>query len=134
MFKRNTTFIHPAIAETLSDELTDHEMSVLSTLGTVAELPAHEIFATEGAVGQEAIVLMSGTALVSRDGETIATVGPGTILGEGALLTNEPRNASLVTTSPVKLSVLNRREFASFLHQCPRLAAKVDDLVTTRSA
>ncbi|MFT7473984.1 MAG: CRP-like cAMP-binding protein [Verrucomicrobiales bacterium] len=134
MFKRNTPFIHPAIAETLSNELTDHEMSVLSTLGTVAELPANEIFVTEGAVGREAIVLMSGTALVSRDGETIATVGPGAILGEGALLTNEPRNASLMTTSPVTLSVLNPREFASLLHQCPRLAAKVDDLVTTRSA
>jgi len=134
MFHRKSSAIHPVIASELDSTLTKHEMTVLSLLGTIAELDAHEIFVTEGSVGQEAVILVTGSAHVLRDGETIAEVGPGTILGESALLSNEPRNASLMTTSPTKLSVLNRREFASFLAQCPRIAAQVDQLATTRSA
>lgn len=133
MFNRKAPFINPSIANELDGDLNEHEMAVLSSLGTLVDLDAHEIFATEGAVGQEAVIIITGSAHVMRDGDTIAEVGSGTILGESALLTNEPRNASLMTTSPTTLSVLNRREFASFLDQCPRLAAMVDELIATRS-
>ncbi len=134
MFTRKPRFINPTIAAALEGDLNEHEMHVLSTLGTLVELDAHEIFAAEGAVGREAVVLVTGSAHVMREGDTIAEVGPGTILGESALLTHEPRNASLMTTSPSTLAVLNAREFASFLDQCPRIAAKVDELVAARSA
>lgn len=134
MFNRKTRFINPTIANELNNEFNEHEMSVLTSLGTIVDLDAHEIFATEGAVGQEAVILVTGTAHVMRDGDTIAEVGSGTILGESSLLTNEPRNASLMTTSPTKLVVLNRREFSSFLDECPRVAAKVDELVSARTA
>ena len=134
MFNRKAPFINPSIANELDGDLNEHEMAVLSSLGTLVDLDAHEIFATEGAVGQEAVIIITGSAHVMRDGDTIAEVGSGTILGESALLTNEPRNASLMTTSPTTLSVLNRREFASFLDQCPRIAAKVDELVASRTA
>lgn len=134
MFLRKTKTINPTIAEALASEFNEHEMSVLSTHGTIVDIDADEVFATEGAVGQEAVVIVSGTAHVVRNGETIANVGAGTILGEGSLLTNKPRNATLMTTSPTKLAVLNRREFASFLDQCPRIEAQVKELVATRSA
>jgi len=134
MFNRKTAFINPTLANELENDFNEHEIAALASLGTIVDLNAHEIFATEGAIGQEAVILITGTAHVMRDGDTIAEVGPGTILGERALLKHEPRNASLMTTSPTKLVVLNRREFASFLDQCPRVAAKVDELVSTRSA
>lgn len=134
MFLRKTKTINPTIAEALASEFNEHEMSILSTHGTVVELDADQVFATEGAVGREAVVVVTGTAHVLRGGDTIAEVGAGTILGEAAMLTNEPRNATLMTTSPTRLVVLNRREFAGFLDQCPRIAAQVKDLVATRSA
>ncbi len=130
---RKTSLINPEIARRLDGELNDHEMTVLSSLGTLVDLDAHQIFATQGNVGQEAVIIVTGSAHVMRDGDTIAEVGPGTILGEIALVTNEPRNASLMTTSPTTISVLNRREFASFLDQCPRIAATVNELVASRS-
>lgn len=134
MFNRKARFINSAIAEQLDGEFSEHEMAALSSLGTLVDLDAHEIFATQGAVGQEAVIIVTGSAHVMRNGDTIAEVGAGTILGEAALITSEPRNASLMTTSPTTVAVLNRREFASFLDQCPRIAATVNDLVTTRSA
>ena len=37
------------------------------------------------------------------DGETVATVGPGECVGEMALLDKEPRSATVIARSPMKL-------------------------------
>lgn len=134
MFNRKSPSIHPSIATELNTQFNEHEMSALSSLGTIIDLDANQLFAAEGSFGREAVVVISGTALVQRDGATIAEVGAGTILGEVSLLTNEPRNASLMTTSATRLAVMDRREFASFLDSCPRIEAQVKTLVAERTA
>ena len=134
MFNRKSPEINPMIAGELKDNFNESELAALTSLGTILELDAHEILATEGAVGQQAVVIVTGSAQVMRDGDTIAEVGPGTILGESSLVTEQPRNASLVTTSPSKVVMLNRAGFDSFLEQCPRVAAEVNRLIAGRSA
>lgn len=131
---RRTSPINPVIEQSLTGTFTEHEMATLSRMGTVAIIEPGQRFATEGAVGQEAVVVLSGTADVIRNGTTIATVGAGTVLGELALLSGEPRNATLVAHDELSLSVMTRREFMSLLDQCPRLAAEVDNLTLARSA
>ncbi len=131
---RRKNRITPLIEQSLTGTFSEHEMIALSQMGTVAIIEPGQRFATEGAVGQEAVVVLSGTADVIRDGTTIATVGAGTVLGELALLTGEPRNASLVAHDELTLSVMSRREFSSLLDQCPRLAAEIDNLALTRNA
>ncbi len=132
MFFNKAPQINPTLCA-LNESFNDHELSSLSTLGTVVELPAGAVLAREGAVGQEAVVVISGTALVVRDTETIATAGPSTILGEIALLTGEARNASLIAETDLVISVLNRREFNSWLNECPRIERQVNDLAASRS-
>ena len=124
--------INPTIKDTLSDEFSKHEMTILSRLGTIVTVDAGERFATEGAIGQEAVVVLSGTADVIRNDEVIATVGAGAILGELALLTGEPRNASLAAHDELTISVMSRREFNSLLDQCPRLALEIETLASAR--
>lgn len=126
--------IHPTILQTLSGHFSDEEMAALSQLGTIADLDAGQKFADEGAVGREAVVVLSGTADVVRDGEIIATVGVGSVLGEIALLTNEPRSASLIARDALSISVMSQREFDSFLAQCPRLAAEIVSTSHARAA
>lgn len=132
MFFRKEAAINPTLT-TLTESFNEHELSTLSGLGTVVDLPAGSVLAQEGAVGQEAVVVISGNALVIRDGETVATVGASSILGEAALLTGEARNASLVAETDLVVSVLNRREFNSWLDACPRIAAQVKELAAARS-
>ncbi len=132
MFFRKDPPINPPLT-TLTDTFSEHELSSLSSLGTVVSLPAGSVLAQEGAVGQEAVVVISGTALVIRDTETVATVGASSILGEAALLTGDARNASLVAETDLVVSVLNRREFNSWLDTCPRIAEQVRKLAATRS-
>lgn len=131
MFFHKAPPINPTLCA-LSESFNDHELSTLSSLGTVVELPAGSVLAHEGAVGQEAIVVISGTALVVRETETIATAGPSTILGEAALLTGDTRNASLIAETDLVVSVMNRREFSSWLDQCPRIERQVNDLAASR--
>lgn len=129
-----TRNIHPAIAQSLGETFSDHEMTALSRLGTIANIGAGQRFATEGSIGQEAVVIISGTADVVRNEDIIATVGAGTILGEISLLSGDPRNASLIAHDDVVAVVMSSREFRSLLDQCPRLANEVDHLIEARSS
>lgn len=129
---RKEAKINPSLTS-LSEDFNEHELASLSSLGTIVDLKQGAVLAHEGAVGQEAIVIISGSALVVRDAETIATVGPSTILGEAALLTGEARNASLIAETDLRVTVLNRREFRSWLDQCPRIERQVNGLAQARA-
>lgn len=127
---------HPAaptaIAQALEGSFSEHEIDAISQLGTVVNLDSGSLLTTEGQLGLEALVIVSGTAAVSRGDEVIATLSAGDVVGEGALLLGEPRNASVIATTDVKALVFNPREFTSLLHRCPRLAQVTQNLASER--
>lgn len=122
------------IESNLGGTLNSHELTALSQFSTLIELPEGKRFVTEGTVGQEAVVIIEGIASVMRGGEQIALASKGDFLGELSLLFNTPRNATLVTETPVVLAVLDRREFHSLLNACPRLKGIVESNAKERSA
>lgn len=126
--------IHPAIGNELGGTLNEHELGALSSLSTLVELPDGKRFATQGSVGQEAVVIVEGHAAVMRDNEQIAIATKGDFLGEMSLMFNAPRNATLVAQGPVVLAVLNRREFHSLMDLCPRLRQLVETEAAKRKA
>jgi len=132
VFFNKTPDIHPSLTS-LSESFNDHELNTLGRFGTVVNITAGSILAREGAVGTEAVVIISGTANVVRNDEVIAAVGSSTILGEGSLVTGEARNASLVADSDLTVCVLDRRGFHSWLAACPRVEAEVNKLALTRA-
>ena len=79
----------------------------------------------EGEIGLEAFVIESGEAVVSRDGAELARRGPGTIVGEMALIEHGPRTATVTAATPLTAYVLNRGEFSSLLVDAPDVAAKI---------
>lgn len=134
LHRTKPAFIQPRIAEALLGTFSEYELGVLSRLGTIIELEEGAVLATEGRVGQEAVIVLDGSAAVSRGDDIVATVGVGAILGEMALLSGEPRSASLVATEPLTVIAMNRREFNTLLEQCPRLDKMVRALAESRSA
>lgn len=110
-----------------------HELAAMDRLGTTINIAAGETFVTEGAAGREVIMILEGTAAVSRDGETIANVGAGDIVGEQAVLLNQPRNASLIATTPLVATVFTPREFRDLLYACPRINLKMEELMAQRA-
>jgi len=58
-------------------------------------------------------------------GVTIASLGPGSVLGEVALLDGRPRSAQCTALSPVRAGGLSRRALEQMLDSQPRVAAKL---------
>lgn len=86
---------------------------------------AGTILTTQGDVGREAFIVLDGTACVERDGQVVATLGPGDHVGELSLLDGGPRTATVTATTDVALLVLSRPAFNGVLDEIPTLAHKL---------
>ena len=106
-------------------ELSHGELARLATLADEIDVPAGRALTREGLAGKEFVVLAEGIADVERDGEVVATLGPGDYFGEIALVTGEPRTATVTTRSPSRLLVLTAPAFRSLLERTPELRQRV---------
>jgi CRP-like cAMP-binding protein len=76
----------------------------------------------ENDIGDFMFIVLSGQVDILKGPKSIklATLGPGIFVGEGALVSGAPRNATVVATTPVKLAVIYKDVY--------------DKMVTTHSA
>lgn len=79
-----------------------------------------------GEIGQSFYVVVDGEAIVTIDGEKLATLGPGCGFGEVALMSRDGRRVADVTAAtPMTLVVFSRPEFAALMAEVPRVAREV---------
>jgi CRP-like cAMP-binding protein len=79
------------------------------------DVPAGETIIRQGEAGEECYVLRSGRVEVLARGAQgeeldLATLGPGSLFGEAALLTDGPRNATVRALEPCTLLALRRTD------------------------
>jgi CRP-like cAMP-binding protein len=91
-----------------------------------------EEFITEGTVGRAAFIIVSGNASVWQGGKLIASVGPGAVIGEMALLAGTPCNATVTAESDLMVETLDSREFSAFLDVNIAVTRKVLKAAITR--
>lgn len=97
--------------------LTDYERSRIADALNKETHPAGYTIIKEGDVGENFYMLESGTADVYKRGQDkpVHTYEKGGYFGELALLNNEPRAASVVSSSDVKLATLGKDGFHRLL-------------------
>lgn len=66
-----------------------------------------------------AYYIKSGHVKVIRGGNEIALLGPGAFFGEIALITDEPRTATIETIDDVELQVFLKDDFLALLKRSP---------------
>ncbi len=132
-FLNRTPQLPEAFTAALEGAYTADEMTQIDRFGTMLNLPEGTPLAVEGNTGREVFLIVSGDADVVRGGDTIATVGAGAVVGESAVLTNEPRNATLLATNDVEVVVFSRRDFNSLLAACPQLEVRMQELADARA-
>jgi CRP/FNR family cyclic AMP-dependent transcriptional regulator len=110
------------------------ELRRVATITDEVSLREGSILTREGRSGHEFIVLVAGTARVTRNGEVLADLGPGDWVGEIALLTKSPRTATVTATSPVEAIVITDRAFRQVVEESPAIAMKVLTSVAERLA
>jgi CRP-like cAMP-binding protein len=96
-------------------ELTSKQLARVDQMLTAVEVPAGTRLTTEGATGREAFIIVSGHAAITIGGQHVATLGPGEIVGEMALLDHQPRTATVTATEPMHLLVTDPRNFNTLL-------------------
>lgn len=69
------------------------------------ELRRGDVLVEQGQAGQELFLLLDGILAVEVDGEKLAEVGPGAILGERAVLEGGVRTATLRAVTPARVAV-----------------------------
>ena len=77
------------------------------------KLAEGEDLVTQGDTGEELFLLLDGVLSVEVDGEAVAEVGPGSILGERAAIEGGMRTSTLRTTTPVRVAVASSSDLRS---------------------
>lgn len=108
------------------------ELRRLASIADEIDLREGTVLTREGRTGHEFFVLIEGTVRISKDGGTLADLGPGDWLGEIALLTKAPRTATATATSPVRALILVDRDFRRVVGDVPSIAMKVLTTVAER--
>ena len=103
----------------LFSDLRRRDLEQVAQLADEVDLPAGHVLMREGEGGSQMFIIASGEARVERAGREIARVGPGSVLGEMALVAEGPRTASATLTKPSHLFVLAHREFHSLMEDLP---------------
>lgn len=84
-----------------------------------------QVIARQGDVGSGLFVVASGAVRVVRDGQTLATLGPGEFFGELSVLDGLPRTAQVVAAEPTACLGLATWEFEAVVREQPEVALAV---------
>ncbi|MEX0755810.1 MAG: cyclic nucleotide-binding domain-containing protein [Actinomycetota bacterium] len=103
-------------------ELDQHDLSIVAHASGESEIAEGDLLIEQGAPPSEMFVIESGTAEVLRDGERIATLGPGDVVGEMGPIKLQRRMASVRATTPVLAVTLGSDALASIAREMPELA------------
>ena len=94
----------------LFSSLSDDEAKRLAAFATETSIADGQILMKQGDYSTELIAIEEGTADVIRDGNKIASLKEGDLIGEMGLLSREPRNADVIATSPMRVIKLTHWE------------------------
>ena len=93
-----------AVETALERELADHIMRS-GARPKVRKVKKGGLLTEQGTEGNDLFLLLDGVLSVDVDGEAVAAVGPGAILGERALLEGGLRTSTLRALTPVRVAV-----------------------------
>jgi CRP/FNR family transcriptional regulator, cyclic AMP receptor protein len=91
-------------------ELSAEEAKRLAAFASETSAAEGQMLMKEGDYSVELIAVEEGTAHVIQGGVTVATLGPGDLIGEMGLLERRPRNADVIASSPMRLIKLTHWE------------------------
>ena len=91
-----------------------------------------EVLFEQGSMPYELFILESGTVEVIRDGAPIASLGPGDIVGEIALLSQQRRMATVRATSAVVALTVPAAAFQQVATEMPEFADELRPLMASR--
>jgi CRP-like cAMP-binding protein len=113
--------------------MSNADLEEVAKLGEPVEAEAGAHLMEQGDVGTECFLVLEGEAGVISGDDHVATIGPGSIVGEMALIGHRPRNASVVAQTAMRLLAFDIAAFNRLLDDLPDAKAYVYELLEARA-
>jgi ABC-type multidrug transport system ATPase subunit/CRP-like cAMP-binding protein/ABC-type multidrug transport system permease subunit len=128
---RHSILSVPWLAGLRQDELESLERQV-----ELREFAAGETIIRQGDRGASMYIVIDGAVDIVRwqggREKTIRRLGPGDLFGEMALVTGDPRSASVVAAGPVRVACLRREQYHALVRSRPALDDEVRRIAAAR--
>jgi CRP-like cAMP-binding protein len=106
----------------------------IAELGEPVDAETGAVLIDQGDVGLECYLVLEGEAGILSGESHVATIGPGSIVGEMALVGHRPRNASVIAQSPMRLLSFDIAHFKRLLDEMPAARDYIYELLRARAA
>ena len=116
----------------LFEQCSKKDLQRIAQIADEIDLRAGKVLIQEGERGREFFVIVSGEVEVRRKGRKLATLGPGSFVGEMALLSKIPRTATVTAVTALDVLVITDRAFLDLLDKMPELWPKVAQALAER--
>ena len=118
-------------------ELSDDEVRILAGAVRVRQFGAGEALMRQGDSGDTFYIIRRGMVDVSTNGADgkqvhIAELGHSAFFGEMALMTGEPRNATVRARTDVEVLEMSRNGFTELFKSHPDAAAQMSEIIAAR--
>ena len=113
-------------------DLDEHDRAQVARWIEEVRAEPGELLIEQGSMPYELFLIESGTVDVLRDGELLATLGAGDVVGEIALLAQQRRIASVRASSPVVALALPAEAFGQIAAEMPEFADELRQLMGSR--
>lgn len=132
--RHRDAFVRELHAVPVFDTLDEADVRDLAADATRAKEPRGMVFSREGERGDELVAVLEGTLEVRHGDALLATLGPGDIVGEMALVTDTTRrNATVVAVTPVVVAYLSRHHVDALMARHDAFAAAVRATIAART-
>ena len=98
----------------------------------LVEFNAEAVIFTEGMEGNCMYVVLEGEVLVSLYEKILATVLPGEIVGEMALINSDIRSATVTARTDCLLAIIDQGSFYSLIRHVPEFTRHVMSVLANR--
>ncbi|GAB6088844.1 cyclic nucleotide-binding domain-containing protein [Spirochaeta dissipatitropha] len=116
------------IFSTIPDAVLAH----IASIGEDLDIASKESFIRKGEMGDCMYIIRAGKVAVHDEKTTFAELGPGSVVGEMAVLDPEPRSASVTAIEDTSLLRIGKDAFDSVMADHPGIAKGVIHVLCTR--
>jgi CRP/FNR family cyclic AMP-dependent transcriptional regulator len=107
-------------------ECTPQELARVASIADEIDFGEGRRLTRESAPGEEFVVVVEGTAEVRQGDQVVTGSAQASSPAEIALVTGQPRTATVMATSPVRALVIEGHAFQRLLGEAPDIKAKVE--------
>ncbi len=101
------------------EDLSDKDLKKVVEKGQHVSLPANWSLIWEKTPGDKAYLIVEGEVSVRKNKKEVATLGPGDVIGEMAIVGHKLRSASVVSLTPVEVIHFTKEALEELLDEVP---------------